>query len=219
MSEFKNKKYLLFDLDGTITDSGPAIISSFKYSIREYGEVGLTDSDYSSIVGPPLRDSYMRLLGVDGITAWDLVLKYREFYNAGGMFDCTVYDGMVELLKALKDAGKILAVATSKPEEQSLIILKHFDLLKYFDVVAGDDQNCTRSNKAMIIEYALDKLDNPDPNEVVMIGDRSYDMLGAIKMGVTPIGVAFGYGSRKELTESGAEYIANKATDLIEVLI
>ncbi|MBO5776275.1 MAG: HAD-IA family hydrolase [Clostridia bacterium] len=219
MSDIINKKYVLFDLDGTITDSGPAIISSFKYSIKEYGNVNLTDSDYSSIVGPPLRDSYMRLLGVDGITAWDLVLKYREFYNAGGMFDCTVYDGIEELLKALKSSGKILAVATSKPEEQSLIILKHFDLLKYFDVVAGDDQNCTRSNKALIIEYALEKLGNPNRSDVVMIGDRSYDMVGAIKTGVTPIGVAFGYGSRKELADSGAQYIANKATDLIEVLI
>ena len=220
MKNIKDKKYILFDLDGTITDSYPAITSSFLYAVDFYDEgITFSERDLSSIIGPPLKDSFQRLLGVDPFEAWELVLKYREFYNSGGMFNCKVYEGIEKTLSALKAAGKILAVATSKPEEQAKEVLRHFNLLQYFDVIAGDDQKCTRSNKELIIKYCFERLGITRGDGVVMVGDRSYDMVGAIAVGATAIGVSYGYGSQSELNESGASYVVQSAKELKELLL
>lgn len=220
MENIKDKKYILFDLDGTLTDSYPAITSAFLYAASSYDDkITFSDRELSSVIGPPLKDSFQRLLGVDPFIAWELVLKYREFYNAGGMFNCRVYGGIEEALFSLKSAGKILAVATSKPEVQAVKILEHFNLLQYFEVVAGDDPKCTRSNKEFIIKYCFERLGITDSKEVVMVGDRSYDMIGASKVGALSVGVTFGYGSESELMESGANYIVKNAKELKELLI
>ncbi|MBQ8178091.1 MAG: HAD-IA family hydrolase [Clostridia bacterium] len=218
MQNIRDKKYILFDLDGTLTDSYPAITTSFLYAISDY-DVELSEADLSSVIGPPLKDSFVRLLGVDPFEAWELVLKYREFYNAGGMFNCKVYDGIVDMLKGLKDSGKVLSVATSKPEEQAKLVLDHFGLTDYFEVIAGDDQKCSRHNKKLVIEYCLDRLGHHDREDVVMVGDRSYDMIGAKDAGVSAIGVTFGYGSTKELKDAGADYIVASAKELKELFV
>ena len=218
MKKIWDKQYILFDLDGTITDSYPAITSSFLYATEGYGRT-FTEDDLASIIGPPLKESFMRLLDIDGFEGWELVKKYREFYNAGGIFNCKVYPGMEDLLSSLNKAGKTVVVATSKPEDQAIRVLKHFGLDKEFALIAGDDQECTRANKEDIIEYCLGRLGYPDVNDVVMIGDRQYDVTGAKKFSITSVGVTFGYGGLKELTESGADYIVNNTKELKELLL
>ena len=218
MKKIWDKQYILFDLDGTITDSYPAITSSFLYATEGYGRT-FTEDDLASIIGPPLKESFMRLLDVDGFEGWELVKKYREFYNAGGIFNCKVYPSMEDLLSSLNKAGKTVVVATSKPEDQAIRVLKHFGLDKEFALIAGDDQECTRANKEDIIEYCLSRLGYPDVNDVVMIGDRQYDVTGAKKFSITSVGVTFGYGGLKELTESGADYIVNNTKELKELLL
>ena len=178
-----------------------------------------TEDELSSIIGPPLRDSFMRLLGVDAFEGWELVKKFREFYNAGGIFSCYVYDGIEDLLSALNSAGKKVVVATSKPEDQAVRVLKHFGLDKYFYLIAGDDQECTRANKKDVITYCFSKLGEIDINDVIMIGDRKYDMAGAKELGLTAVGVTYGYGSKRELEDSGADYIVSSANELKELLI
>lgn len=218
MENIKDKNIILFDLDGTITDSYPAITTSFLYAIKDY-DVTLTDDELSSVIGPPLKESFMRLVGADPFEAWDLTLKYREFYNTSGMYNCKVYEGIEDCLKALKGAGKRLAIATSKPEPQSVEILKHFDLLKYFEFVAADDNNYSRPTKEEVIEYALELLNHPNVKDIAMVGDRKYDIVGAKSLGISGIGVTFGFGSTKELKDAGADYIVNSAKELKELLI
>ncbi len=219
MSKINGKKFILFDLDGTIIDSYPSITSCFLSASKEYTDREFTSDELASIIGPPLRDSYMRLLNVDAFTAWDLVIKFREYYNAGGLFNCKVYEGIEDLLISLIEAGLIPIVATSKPEEQAIRILMHFGFDKYFKLIAGDDQECTRAVKKDVITYCLKKLDSPSYNEVVMIGDRKYDMTGARELGITSIGVTWGYGSKKELEDSCADYLVSSAKELKELLI
>ncbi len=220
METLKSKKYVFFDLDGTITDSYPAITTSFLYAIKEdFPFAKLSERDLSSIIGPPLKDSFMRLFDVDGFKAWELVEKYREYYNNGGLYNCTVYEGMEDLFKNLIDAGKTLVVCTSKPEVQAKKVLEHFDLLKYFTLVAGDDESCSRSPKDIVLKYCLDLLGDVSLDDVIMVGDRSYDVKGSLKVGVTPVGVTYGYGSLKELKESGAKYIASNLEELKRMLI
>ena len=218
MKKIWEKKIILFDLDGTITDSYPAITSSFLYATSDYG-ISFSEDDLASIIGPPLKESFMRLLGVDGFEGWELVKKYREFYNAGGIFDCKVYSGMEDLLSSLNMAGKTLVVATSKPEDKAVRVLRHFGLDKEFKLIVGDDQECTRANKEDIIQLVLEKLGNPNADDVVMIGDRRYDVTGAKKFSITAVGVTFGYGGMKELMESGANYIVNNVKELKELLL
>ena len=219
MTKLTDKKYILFDLDGTLTDSYPAITTSFLYAVQGYDRTSFTADELSSIIGPPLKDSFMRLLGVDGFEAWELVKKYREYYNAGGMYNCKVYQGIEVLLKELSNNGYKVVVATSKPEVQAIKVLSHFGLDKYFTLIAGDDENCSRANKKDVITYCLNRLGSPSVQEVVMVGDRKYDMLGAKELGITAIGVTYGYGSHSELSSSGADFIVNNANELKELFL
>lgn len=219
MSDISTKKYILFDLDGTLTDSYPAITHCFLEAIKDYKDVIITERDLASIIGPPLKESFMRLLGVDGFEAWDLVEKFREYYNAGGIFNCTVYPGIEDLLIALKQGGKTLVVATSKPEDQAIRVLEYFGLSKYFFLIAGDEHNCSRANKKDLLIYCLDRLGNPNPSDVVMIGDRIYDVKSANELGITSIAVTFGYGSKREIEEGCPDFIVNSAFELKELLL
>ncbi len=218
MENLKEKKYIFFDLDGTLTDSYPAITTSFLYATSAYDK-SFTERELASVIGPPLKDSFMRLLGVDAFEAWELVEKYREFYNNGGLYNCTLYDGIEETLRALYNANKILVVCTSKPEAQARKVLAHFNLTRYFAFIGGDDERCSRSPKDVVLAYCLNALNNPNLEDVVMVGDRSYDVSGSLKVGVTPVGVSYGYGSKRELINSGASVIVDSAKELKELFI
>lgn len=210
--------YYLFDLDGTITDSEMGITNSVKHALKKYG-IEETDQDkLRKFVGPPLADSFMKYYGFTKEQAQKGIEYYREYYTNGGMFENEVYDGIPELLQKLKDAGKVLIVATSKPELFAKQILEHFDLSKYFDCIAGASMDESRVNKDEVIAYALDLYGiSEHKEEMVMIGDREHDIFGAKKNDLDSIGVLFGFGDLKELQAAGADYIVEHPLEIFDI--
>ncbi|MCM1084169.1 MAG: HAD family hydrolase [Clostridium sp.] len=197
----------LFDLDGTLTDTGPGIRNSVAYALKQQGiDVG-DMSELNKFIGPPLFDSFQSFYGMDDEQAAKAVADYRSVYAKKGIYENNIYDGMRELLKALFDMGKTLAVATSKPEKFAGLIVDDLQISQYFKLVAGADMEGKRNKKSVVIEYALDALNVIDKNKVLMIGDTRFDVIGAKECGVDCLGVLFGYGSRQELEDAGAAYI------------
>ena len=211
-------RYILFDLDGTLTDPGLGITNSVMYSLRKFG---ISENDRTSLyrfIGPPLRESFETFYGFSDEQSELAVKYYREYFKDTGIFENTVYDGITGLLKELKERGKILAVATSKPEIFAVRILKHFGLYGYFDHVAGATMDDSRNKKADVIKYALGKCDIASASEAVMIGDRKHDIIGAKENSMDSIGVLYGYGDEDELREAGATFIAEKPADILKYI-
>ncbi|MDU4849904.1 MULTISPECIES: HAD family hydrolase [Clostridium] len=221
-----NFKYILFDLDGTITDSGEGITKAVQYALKHFG-INVEDiNELKKFVGPPLRDSYMKFYNFDEEKATEGIKVFREYYEEKGMFENSLYDGIVDVLKALKKSGKELIVATSKPEVHAKKILEHFNVDKYFTIIAGADFEETRVKKGDVIKYALDNLRNTlndnevlNLSQVIMIGDREHDIIGAKENNIKAIGVLYGYGDVVELTQARASYIVSKPEDLLEILL
>lgn len=215
----KNKKYILFDLDGTLTDPQEGITNSIKYALKHYG---IEENDYSvllSFIGPPLVDSFCEHYGFDRNKAFEAVLKYREYFiEQKGMFENKVFDGTQKLLSMLCEAEKRCVLVTSKPEPQAIEILKHFDLYKYFYDVCGASDDEKRSKKIDVLNFAIGKNDIII-NEAVMIGDRSFDVNAADSINMDSIGVTFGFGSREELEDAGATMIAESMEELGSILL
>jgi len=209
-------KYILFDLDGTITDPKEGITKSVQYALNKYNILIKDLDSLESFIGPPLRDSFMEYYDFSLEQALEAVEYYREYFKAEGMFQNIVYEGMEELLLVLKKLGLKLMVATSKPTVFSEEILKYFNLDGFFDVVIGSNLDGTRVSKAEIISCIIDKYNITNLEEVIMIGDRSYDILGALENGVASIGVTYGYGTERELTN--ATYIAHSVEDIFKQL-
>jgi len=221
-----NKKYILFDLDGTLTDSKPGILKAVQYAAKYFG-IDIKDNEldsYSYFVGPPLRESMKINFGFDDEKAELGVAKFREYYIPKGIYENSVYPGIDNLLKKLKDSGKTLILATSKVEAQARTVLEHFDILKYFDFTAGCEVDGRRSKKDEVIEYCLEHfgiLSDEEKAQAVMIGDRNHDIIGAGKNGIESIGVLYGYGSVEEITngEYKADYVVNDVDGLTELLL
>lgn len=209
---------ILFDLDGTLTDPGEGITNSVAYALEKFEIKNEDRSQLFKFIGPPLKDSFMEFYGFSEEDALKAIAYYRERFREKGMFENKVYDGIVELLSKLQKAGKKLIIATSKPEEFTLTILKHFDLLQYFDFIAGATMDGSRSEKEEIIHYALEHCQIENLDETVMVGDRKFDILGAKTNGIDSIGVLFGYGSLEELETAGATYIAD-SPEMVEKLV
>ena len=211
-------KYILFDLDGTLTDPQEGITKSVAYALRHYGIEPPPLEELFPFIGPPLADSFMEFYGFDKEKAAEAVWVYREYFMETGKYENLVYDGIEALLKALRESGRKLAVATSKPEVLALDILEHFGLAQYFDVIRGSMMDGTRVKKHEVIQAVLDEFKPQDMSEMIMIGDRKFDVEGAREFGMDCIGVLFGYGSRAELEEAGAKYIAEDVAALGELL-
>lgn len=214
------KKYdvILFDLDGTLTDPADGIINSVIYALSKYN---ISVDDRRSLykfIGPPLLDSFMEYYGFSESQAYEAIEFYRERFRAKGMFENSVYNGIEELLISLKNKGKRLIVATSKPEEFSVKILEHFNLSQYFEFIAGSNLDGSRSAKADVITYALESCGINDKSGAIMIGDRKHDIIGANAVGLDSIGVLFGYGDLEELKAAGATYIADSVDDINKLL-
>lgn len=206
--------FILFDLDGTLTDPGLGITNSVMHALKKYG-INVEDrTTLYKFVGPPLIDSFEKYYGFSHEEAVKSVDYYREYYKDKGIYENTVYDGIENLLIRLSEKGKKIILATSKPEPFAKEILHHFDLEKYFLFAAGSTMSETRTNKAEVIEYALSECGITDKSTVVMVGDREHDIIGANKNGIDSIGVLFGYGSREELESAGATYIAETVADI-----
>ena len=210
----KTYDYILFDLDGTLTDPGLGITNSVMYALKKFN-IDVNDrTDLYKFIGPPLKGSFREFYGFTDDQAELAVSYYREYFRKQGMLENSVYDGIPELLDHLKGKGKTLIVATSKPEAFTLEILRHFGLYDYFDFIAGATMDDTRNKKADIIRYALENCHIADKSSAVMIGDREHDIIGARENGLASIGVLFGYGDRKELTDAGATFIAASAAEI-----
>ena len=206
---------VLFDLDGTLTDSGPGIFHGVEYALMHFGISEYTDEILRSFVGPPLRESFSKNFGFDSEKADEAVRVYREYYIKKGVYENEVYDGIRETLARLKENGVTLAVATSKPEETSLMVLEHFDLKKYFTVITGATVDGSFVLKADVIRKALSVLKEKGAGiNPVMVGDREHDVIGAKENNIPCIGVLYGYGDRNELEGAGADMIAETPSDI-----
>lgn len=210
-------KYILFDLDGTISDSAPGITKSVQNALHCYG---IEEPDLNSLkkfIGPPLRVSFKEFYNIPDEDMETVIGYYRSRYSTIGLFENNVYDGIPELVKDLKADGRHVILASSKPRVFVEKILDHFGILKYFDVVMGSEFDGTRENKLEIIEECL-RLSFPDSDpvlsECVMIGDRKYDIEAAVKLNVPNIGVEYGFGNYDELVKAGADKVCATVADL-----
>ncbi|HIX80579.1 MAG TPA: HAD family hydrolase [Candidatus Erysipelatoclostridium merdavium] len=210
------QKHILFDLDGTLTDPMMGITKSVRYALNYYGIEVNNLNDLLPFIGPPLRDSFQEYYGFDEAKANEAVEKYREYYKNDGIFDNKVYRGMKECLQTLKDNGKKLYVATSKPEFFAKQIIDHFSLSEYFEYIGGSEFN-SREKKAEVIEYVL-KTNQIDNNDVIMVGDRKHDIIGAHENKIPCVGVLYGYGTEDELKQYQADYLVASVEELTELL-
>ncbi len=211
--------YLFFDLDGTLTDPAPGITNSFKYALKYFGREIPSYETLCTFIGPPLQDTFKNLLNFEDDKIPEAIKKYREYFAEKGLFENSVYPGIPELLSTLKQNGKKLVVATSKPEDFSIRIIEHFGLSQYFENVCGSLKDQTRTKKDEVIEFAIERNQISDKSKILMIGDRKHDILGAKKVGLKSCGVLFGYGSREELETAGAYYIAEDVAALRKILL
>ncbi len=217
-----NKKYLLFDLDGTLTDPKIGICTCVQYALSSFGIEEPDLDKLEPFIGPPLKDSFMKYYNFDDARAEAAIEKYRERFRDIGIFENKLYGGIPEMLNALNSQGMYMAVASSKPTEFVRRILEHFNIAKYFKVVVGSEMDGTRVNKEEVIQEALKQLFGNWPVEktkVYMIGDRSFDVEGARKVGVECVGVTYGYGSMEELREAKCDYIVRSVEELQKFLL
>lgn len=206
---------ILFNLDGTLTESGEGIINCVQYALEKLGKKEEHPENLQCFIGPPLKEQFMKYAGLSEEEGEKAVVYYRERYTTTGIFENRLYPKIPELLELLKINNKILAVASSKPEVYVKQILEHFQIADYFTVIVGSELDGRRTEKAEVIEEALRRMHlEEERDKVLMVGDRSHDVQGAISCGLQCIGVAYGYGSREELEKAGAVYIADSVEDL-----
>ena len=206
--------WIFFDLDGTLTDPGEGITNSVAYALKKEGIEPPERQQLYRFIGPPLVDSFMKYYDFSKERAHRAVEEYREYFRDRGIFENRVYEGVPELLASLTAQGKKLVLATSKPELFAIRILEHFDLSRFFTFAAGALMDETRTAKGDVIAYALQSCGITDGSRVLMVGDRLHDVKGAQQCGLDSVGVLFGYGSREELTEAGATYIAETVEEI-----
>ena len=213
-------KYVLFDLDGTITEPFEGITNCIVYALEHLGIKVEDRNELRPFIGPPLFDQFKAQFHFDDDKARAAVAKYRERYSAVGWKECSINEGTEELLKSLKAAGKTVALATSKPEKFAEKILEHFGLAKYFDFIGGAELNeAGRTKKSDIIAYVKENLGIKNPAEAIMVGDRFYDAEGAREQGLDTVGVLCGYGSREEFEGCGVAYIAENMKEVLSVIL
>ena len=214
-------KYVFFDLDGTLIQSEFGIFESARYALRKLNIEEPDDSTLRCMIGPPLYVSFRDLFGMDDNMALEAVRLYREYYEGTGLYKSPLYDGVKEVLTELKNAGVVLAVVTGKPEDISIRILKYLKIFDMFDTVSGPDKKSTDPKKVDLILRAINDLqiEAAGHENVIMVGDRHFDIEGAKDAGIASIGVLYGYGSKEELTAAGADKIVNNVGELAEVIL
>jgi phosphoglycolate phosphatase len=213
-------KTILFDMDGTITDSKPGILRSIKLAFDKKG-ISYTQAILDKMVGPPFRLSMKMYFGLDGKIVEELIEIYRGEYEARGWRECKLYDGIEETFKSLKLAGKRLAVATSKPFKFTNMMVDDLGLRKYFDFVGAATSDSTGETKADVIKLCFDALNisEAEKNEVLMVGDRLYDVEGAHQCGIKCAGALWGYGDREEFEEYNTDYIFETPKELASFVL
>lgn len=209
------KKGILFDLDGTLTDSGEGIMNCAELALRHFGLPVPAREEMRVFVGPPLSETFIRF-GVPAERVQEAIDVYRSRYIPIGKFENAPYPGIRHLLENLCQEGFKLYVATSKPEGMSVEILEHFDLAKYFEQICGASLDTSRSSKEEVIAYLMEKI--PPESSLIMVGDTKYDVLGASAHGIPTIGVSWGYGTVADMENAGAAAIAHSTEELLTLL-
>ena len=211
------RSHILVDLDGTISDSEPGISSSLRRALALEGLHVPPDDVLRQAIGPPFELG-LPLIGVPGDRLWAVIERYRERYEDGGLFETSLYAGVVEMLDELRAHGLVLAIATAKPELTARRVVEHLQLADRFAVLAGATFEPGRRTKAEVIAHALHELGIEAGPHVVMVGDRDHDVHGAQVHGIDSIGVLWGYGSEAELTMAGATAVATTPADVVALL-
>lgn len=215
----RDYQYILFDLDGTISDPAEGITNSVMYALDKFG-IQVTDRrELFRFIGPPLQDSFVEYYGFGEKEAQKAVEYYREYFSDRGLFENVIYEDTKEMLELLVQHKKEIILATSKPECFARKILDHFGLTNYFTIIAGASMDGARVKKADVIEYALEKNSRIEKTRAVMIGDREHDIIGAKAVGIDSIGVLYGYGGRAELENAGADFIAPSIKDIEDIIL
>lgn len=210
-------KYVAFDLDGTLSDPEHGLIEGFIYAFKKMGVADYgTRQSLRRFIGPSLYKVWQDEFGFNEVTVVEAIEKFREYYNIYGWWDNKVYEGIVEMLKALKKTGKTLILATSKPDDTAKKIMSLFELDQYFDFVGGAFGD-NLDHKWQVLDFAMKSV-NADPAETVMIGDRMYDAEGARICGVDSIGVRWGHGSREELESCGFTHLAASPDEILKII-
>ncbi len=212
-------KHLFFDLDGTLTDPKEGITKAANFALEHFGIKTENLDDLCKFIGPALVESFAEFYGFskeDALIAQD---KYREYFQDKGIYENMLYDGMKDVLSAVKDKGFTVILATMKPIVYAERILEHFEIREYFDFVSGVELDGRRNSKTEVIEYALTENNITDKAEVIMIGDRKHDIIGAKANGLRTLGVLYGYGSREELEGEGADDLVVTVNDLKAFLL
>ena len=210
----------LFDLDGTLTNPKEGITKSVQYALRHFG-IDVADPDtLTPYIGPPLIPSFMEFHGLTQEQALEALQVYRQRFSSVGLFENEVLEGVPEMLRALKQKGRFVAVASSKPEAYVVRILEHFDLLQYFDEVVGASMDEKRSTKKDVIEEALHRMGKaPGDRNILMIGDRMHDIEGAQLCGLDSLGVYTGFAPEGELEAAGATYVFHSIRSMADFLL
>ena len=211
-------QYILFDLDGTLTDPREGITKSVQYALAK---MGIEEPDLSALehfIGPPLYDEFRRCYNFDDAQAKQAIAAYRERFSVHGWKENILFDGVPAMLQTLRDAGKTLAVASSKPTVFVEKILELFGIAPYFDAVSGATLDGSISTKAQVVEQALAMLSVEDRKDVVLVGDRMHDVEGARLCAIDCVGVTFGFGGLRELQQAGAKHVVQDFSELIRLL-
>lgn len=210
---------IIFDLDGTLTEPEEGITKCIQYALSKLGIDEPDRKKLCKFIGPPLVPAFMEHYGFDEPTARQALMFYRERFLEKGIYENKVYDGILSLLKELKEKGATLCLATTKPEPQAMEVLRHFEMLAFFDVVAGSDLNETVVEKPDVMRLAISRLSKYKPETAVMIGDRKFDIEGAKVHKIDSIGVLYGHGGKEELQTAGADYIVDSVARLKDLLL
>jgi phosphoglycolate phosphatase len=206
---------IMFDLDGTLSDSAPGILSGVRHAFAANGLPPLDERTERTLLGPSLYDSLPPLIGDASLA--DVIGAYRDYYGRDGMFNTSLYDGIVPVLTELQAAGVRLAVATSKAEPYAVPVVEHLGIAQHFEVIGGDDLEGSRGNKTLVIGAVLARLGQPDPSTVVMVGDRKYDVEGARAHGIATVGAGWGYAAPGELAAAQPLAVCPRPADLAGV--
>ena len=214
-------QYVLFDLDGTLTDPKIGITSCVQYALADAGIDEPNLDKLEPFIGPPLVDSFRDFYGFDDEQIQRAIAKYHERFDHIGIYENEMIEGIPELLQALKDDQRKVAIASSKPKPLVVRILEHFKIAQYFDTVVGSEFDGRFATKEAVVEEAIRQLVSADykKEDVAMVGDRKFDIQGAKAHGLTGIGVSFGYAGEHELEDAGADYVVDTVEELQRLLL
>ena len=213
----KDYKYIIFDLDGTLTDPARGLVSGFEYALEKMGFPREERSALRRFIGPPLLDVWQKEYSLSYERACEMIARFREYYDIYGWWDNIPYNGIDKTLGRLKEAGKVLLVATSKPERTAKRVLSLFGLDKYFDFIGGAESGNSRYTKEAVLAYVIGSC-GVVPSEAIMVGDRCYDAEGAKFCGIDSLGVLYGHGTEEEIGSSGFTYVSESVEEIADLL-